>query len=325
LKVIFFGSSEFSVPFLKAIHNSQHDITLVVTGMDKEKGRGKKVLPNPVKDAAGSLNLPLLAVDNLNDSIIEIIEKKEFDFFVLVSFGKILPEKLLNTAGGNTINLHPSILPKHRGPSPIINTLIEGDKKTGISIIKMTEEIDAGDIYIVSEFAVKEDDNKDSLEEKIICVGVPLLLSVLDLIEADKITVFHQGKENTSYTRLFSKKDLKIDWNRAAVEINNRIRAFSSNPGCFTYWKERNIKILKASVYKNERIFQLLKDEYKNGTVICADKSGLFIKCGAKEKNNKFLDGEIIKIETLKPQGKNTMSFLDFINGYRIKPGDLFE
>ena len=325
MKIIFFGSSEFSIPFLKAVHESRHNIVLIVTGIEKQKGRGKKILPNPVKESAELLGLPVLEVDDFNDEIVEIIEKKSFDCSVLVSFGKILPEKLINIPDRKTINLHPSYLPKYRGPSPIISALLEGDAKTGISLIKMTEEIDAGDAYLISEFAIADDDNRDSLEEKIAKIGAPLLVSIMDLIEENKIAAFPQGNNNISYTKIFSKNDLKVDWNRSAVEIRNKIRAFSSKPGCFTNWKEKKIKILKTSICNDEKLKKLLKDEYRNGTVICADKNGLFIKCGAKEKYNKFLSGEIIKIETLKPQNKNNMSFLDFINGYRIKPGDFFE
>jgi len=325
LKVIFFGSSEFSVPFLNAIYNSHHNVELVITGSDKKKGRGKKTLPNPVKESAKSLNLYFLEVDDFSNEIIENISNREFDCFILVSFGKILPEKLLSISKGKTVNFHPSILPKHRGPSPIISALIEGDAKTGISIIKMTEDVDDGDIYLIAEFAVSEEDNKDSVEEKITRIGTPLLIKVMDLIEENKITVYPQGKENISYTRLFLKKDLRIDWNDSAVKIRNKIRAFSSNPGCFTYWREKNIKILKANICRDEEIFSFSRDEYRNGTVIYAGRSGLFIKCGAKEKNKRFLNGEIIKVVTLKPQDKNFMSFLDFINGYKVKSGEIFK
>ena len=325
MKAIFFGSSEFSVPFLCAIHNSIHNISLVVTGTDKEQGRGKRVLPNPVKECAESLNLCYLEVDDLNDRVIENIAKKEFDCFVIVSFRKILPEKLLNIAKEKTINLHPSILPKYRGSSPIINALINGDTRTGISIIRITREIDAGDVYLMTEFAIAEDDNKDALEEKIISIGIPLLIKVMDLIETGKITVFPQSKKNISYTGLFSKDELKIDWNRSADEIKNKVRAFSSSPGCFTNWKGKNIKVLNTSVCKDTKFSEFLKNKIRNGTIICAERSGLFVKCGKKGKNNKHLIGTVVKIETLKPQGKNVMTFIDFINGYRIKPGDLFE
>jgi methionyl-tRNA formyltransferase len=315
LKILFFGSSDFSVPFLREFKNSKHIISLVITGIDKIRGRGKKSLPNPVKEAAVNSGYNFLEIESFSGKIIGAILKFNFDCIVLISFGKILPKQLLNSLPGSCINVHPSLLPKYRGPSPIISTLLNGDKKTGISIIKMTEKVDEGDIFLQSEFAVSDDDNKDLLEEKLIKIGVPLLFSVLDLIEDGKIETFPQNNKLAMYTNLFHKDDLKINWNLNAEKIINKVRAFSTSPGSYTNWRGKNIKIIKAK--KIENLNYKIFPGNTNGEIISASKKdGLLVRCNKKE---------IIKIELLKPQDKNIMYAVDFINGYPVKIGDIFE
>jgi methionyl-tRNA formyltransferase len=314
LKILFFGSSDFSVPFLREFKNSKHIVSLVITGIDKIRGRGKKSLPNPVKETAVSSGYNFLEIESFSDRIISAILKFNFDCIVLISFGKILPKQLLNLLPGSCINVHPSLLPKYRGPSPIISTLLNGDKKTGISIIKMTEKVDEGDIFLQSEFAVSDDDNKDLLEEKLVKIGVPLLFSVLDLIEDGKMETFSQDNKLAIYTNLFNKDDLKINWNLSAEKIINKVRAFSASPGSYTNWRGKNIKIIKAKKIENLN-FKIFPGN-TNGEIISAGKKdGLLVKCNKKE---------IIKIELLKPQDKNIMHAVDFINGYPVKIGDIF-
>jgi methionyl-tRNA formyltransferase len=278
LKILFFGSSDFSVPFLREFKNSKHIISLVITGIDKIRGRGKKSLPNPVKEAAVNSGYNFLEIESFSDRIIGAILKFNFDCIVLISFGKILPKQLLNSLPGSCINVHPSLLPKYRGPSPIISTLLNGDKKTGISIIKMTEKVDEGDIFLQSEFAVSDDDNKDLLEEKLIKIGVPLLFSVLDLIEDGKIETFPQNNKSAIYTNLFNKDDLKINWNLNAEKIINKVRAFSTSPGSYTNWRGKNIKIIKAKKIGNLN-YKIFPDK-TNGEIISASKKdGLLVRC----------------------------------------------
>lgn len=322
MEILFFGSTEFSVPFLKELYNSKHNISMVVTTPDKKRGRGKKLLSNPVKNSAFQMGIDFIQCESLDDRVIERILEKRFNCIIVVSFGMIIPKIFIDMLPGRCINVHPSILPKYRGPSPITGVLLNGEEKTGVSIIKMTERLDAGDIYAQNIFGVNSNDNKDVLEEKLIEFGKPLLITTLSLIEKEILMPIPQDESSASYTSMVTKKDLKIDWNDSAVKTVNRIRAFSTKPGCYSLWLGKVIKILKASILVNEDKKRLLKslktnlEEY-NGTVLKADsKEGLLIGC---RKN------DILKIELLKPQGKNLMTALDFINGYPVKAGNKFE
>jgi methionyl-tRNA formyltransferase len=165
-----------------------------------------------------------------------------------------------------------------------------------------------------NEIKISKDDNRDILKQKIIDAGIPILLGLLDSLEKDEALIYPQSSDGVSYTRTFDREDLKIKWNHSVIEIHNRVRAFSRYPGCFSCWKGKYIKILKTRIPEN---YEQLKDlKIKAGKVILSDKKGLFVICG---------DRKPISIIDLKPPGKNIMSYIDFINGYKIKPGDIFE
>ena len=320
MKILFFGSSEFSVPFLEEIDRSRHNITSVITTVDKQAGRGKKVTSNIVKDKAIGLSIDYIQIENLDNDFIDKFLKIEFDCVVVVSFGMILPERIFKLAPVKWLNVHPSLLPKYRGPAPIISTLLNGDKIGGVSINEVVYEVDAGHIYAQVQFKVEEDDNRDSLESKSIKFGKGLLTEVLDLIEEVNLKPYPQDEGKIIYTNKITKEDLKINWNSSAEKIINKIRAFSSSPGAYCFWKGARIKILKASVLsvsESSKFIDIINANKKNGLVLKADKkSGILINC---------IGREIIEVETLQPQGKKAMSGSDFINGYRLKVGENFE
>ena len=322
MKILFFGSSEISVPFLEEIYKSRHSITSVVTTIDKPAGRGRRTTLNIVKKKAIELGIDFIQIEKFEDNFFDNFVKLEFDVAVVVSFGKILPERIFKLTTVRWLNVHPSLLPRYRGPTPIISALLNGDKVGGVSIIEVVYEVDAGKIYAQIKFGVEQDDNKDSLEQKSIKFGKPLLMAVLDLIENENLKPYPQDEENVVYSYKIAKEDLKINWDSSAVEIVNKIRAFSSNPGAYCLWKGLRIKILKASVLSgaasNAHLDKLkVEGNEKNGLVVEADKkTGILVSCN---KN------EIVKIERLKPQGGKVMSAADFINGYRLEAGENFD
>ncbi|MCE5330240.1 methionyl-tRNA formyltransferase [bacterium] len=318
MKVIFFGSSEFSVAFLEAVFKSDHEITAVVTNADKESGRGKRLLPNPVKLKALQLNLKTIEIKKMDEDICRKLLNLTFDCLVVVSFGHIIPEKIIHLSDNRAINVHPSLLPKYRGPSPVTSALINGDNETGVTIMRINENLDMGDIFAQVKFKISISDNKDRLESKLTQIGAPLLVGVLNLIGLNMIESFPQTGE-PSYTKIFNSSDMKIDWSLKSAEILNRIRAFSYEPGAFTIFNNHRIKILDAIEYdcKDEDTIRLISDKnYDGGAVIKADKnSGLVVKCK---------DEKALKIIELKVEGKSRISSHDFLNGYKIKPGDYF-
>ena len=312
MKILFFGSSRFSVPFLEKLYKSEHKITAVITNIDKETGRGKKILPNPVKIKAEELCLKYFEIKKMDDEIYNKLSGLNFGAIVIVSFGHIIPQKIIDLSNDKAINVHPSLLPKYRGPSPLTAALINGDTETGVSIMKIDGSLDTGNIFAQDSFEIGINDNKKILENKIIEIGAPLLISSLDLIEKSLISSIPQiGK--ISYTEVFKKEDFKIDWSKSSSIIRNRIRAFSPDPGAFTFLNRLRIKILNAAEYGyfNEDLAKImLCDEYQPGTVICADKiNGLIIKCGSNEA---------VRILELKTEGKKTISSFDFLNGHKL-------
>ena len=315
MKVLFFGSSDFSVPFLDTIHKSRHSIILAVTNPDAKTGRGKIIAPNPVKLQSLKLGIKYYELEKFDDFSIDFIKSGAFDIIVSVSYGKIIPLQLLGISGIKTVNVHPSILPKYRGPSPIATALLNGEKITGISLIKINKTLDTGDIYELKKIPVPDQENYSTLEAKIINTATLMLAEFLDRAENNNLSFFPQSGSGVSYTRIFTKKDTIIDWNENGQNIFNRIRAFANKPGAMSLFKGRTVKILEAKIQDaglagKARI-------YSPGEVAFAEKTGLIIKCGKKDR-------DFISIGLIQPQGKKIMSFRDFINGYRVKTGDLF-
>ena len=290
----------------------------VVTNEDKITGRGKKLIPNPVKIFAQDKKIKIIEVLRIDDSVFEKLKTITFECFVIVSFGHIIPKKIIELAGDNIINVHPSLLPEYRGPSPVTTALLEGRQKTGISIMRINESLDEGPVYAQTLFRIDDCDNKDILEKKLIKFGAPLLNSVIELISIKLIKTFSQtGKP--SYTRLFKKDDFVIDWSANSQAIINKIRAFSPEPGAQTGFRDKKIKILCASPVSGQDSFSEEKKQDitpRKGKIITADKAGgVIVLCG----NN-----EAVKLLELKPEGKNKISGHDFINGYRVRPGEYF-
>jgi len=323
LNVIFFGSSELSALFLEGLYKSNHRVSLVITKTDKQAGRGRRVTPNIVKNKVVELGINSMQISEFNDTFYDDFKKFEFDVAIVVSFGEIIPEKILNMKEARWVNIHPSLLPKYRGPTPIISALLNGEKLGGVSIIKVTPEVDKGDIYAQVKFVIDEDGNRDDYQGKVVKFGIPILLNVLDMVESGKIEAYPQGDENVSYTHKIKSEDLRINWEDSAVKIRNKIRAFSLEPGAYFFWKGRRIKVFKAHApgeFERIEFFSGSKvdgNSFKNGSVIKADKeSGIVVRCN---------EGEIIKIELLKPQDRKMMTARDFINGYRLTAGESFE
>jgi len=322
LKILFFGSSEISVPFLEEIYKSRHSITSVVTTADKPAGRGRRTTPNIVKKRAVELGIDFIQIENFDHSFFDKLAEIEFDKVVVASFGKILPGKIFKLAAAGWLNVHPSLLPRYRGPTPIISALLNGDKVGGVSIIEVVPQVDAGGIYAQVKFRLEEDDNKESLEQKLIKFGKPLLMTLLDLMENKSIKPYPQDEENVVYSHKIKKEDLKINWGSSAVKIINKVRAFSPDPCAYCLRKDSRIKIIKAGVpdrtVSNAYLGKLKFDGNKeNGLVLEADKkTGILIKCN---KN------EMVKIELLQPQDRKVISAADFINGYRLEAGENFE
>ncbi len=299
------GTPFFSLPFLQALHR-EHELLTVVTQPDKPRGRGLKLKPSPVKELAEKMNLKVLTPQKLDEKLKQVLMGLNPEAIVVVAYGKILPNWLLNLPPKGCINVHPSLLPKFRGAAPIQRVIIQGERVTGVSIIKLSEEMDAGDIYASLEVAIEEDDDYGSLEKKLAAAGSNLLLEVLRKLEDGMIKPVPQDHSKATYAPKIEKEKTFIVWKENADKIRNLIRALSPKPGAKTFFKGKEVKILRASL---EEI------QGRPGEVIFAHpKRGLIVSTGKGS----------LKIERLKPEGKGEMSGEEFVRGYHIEEGEFF-
>ncbi len=298
MKIVFFGSDSFSLPFLEHLYEKNFEISLVITTPDKPKGRGLKLEETPTKTFAKRFNLNFIEVDKFKN-FIEKIENSKGDIGVVVSFGKIIPENVLSIFPKGVINVHPSLLPKYRGPNPIRWQILNGERESGITIIKLTKEIDAGPILIQKKIEIDENDNYTKLFKKLIDCGKEILIEAIELIKLGKERFFEQSGVAT-YAPKFEDDFEKIDFNLNGDYLRRKILSLSLEPGAYAFFREKRIKILDASI---------LKESYKGeaGEIVFVDKNSFGIKT-----LDYILIPKLVKVE-----GKKEMSVKEFINGYK--------
>jgi methionyl-tRNA formyltransferase len=261
-RMIFLGTPDFSVPTLKALHESQYEVLAVVTQPDRPKGRGRRLVPTPVKEVAGSLGYPVLQPLKIKESwFIEKIIALDPDVFVVVAYGRILPGSFLSIPRFGAINIHPSLLPRYRGPAPVQWAIINGDQETGVSTMWMDEGMDTGDILLTSKVAIKPDDTSGSLQCRLAEVGAQLLIETLTRLKSGNLVGQPQDKLGASYAPLLKKEDGRIDWTRDAKSLDALVRGMNPWPGAFTLLSGKRLKVLKAK-HLEERVKE------KPGTVL---------------------------------------------------------
>lgn len=311
MRVVFWGTPDFAVESLKALINSKHKVVAVITQPDKPKGRGKKVQPPPVKKVSQEYGIPVLQPEKVKNNK-ELLEKlKEFnpDIFVVVAYGKILPKEIIELPKYKTINVHASLLPEFRGAAPIHRVIMEGKQKTGVCIMEITEELDAGDIYACRELPITDEDDIVSIHDKLAKLGAELLIEVLDKIEKGEIQKRPQEHEKATYAKPIKKEEGKIDWNKSAREIFNQVRALKVWPKAFTTFRDKEIKILETEIVDEEskgnpgEIVEIQKDR---GFVVQTGRGKLLIKK--------------LQFPSSKP-----ISASDAVKGYHIEVGERFQ
>src|SRR5436190_14717716 len=247
-RVVFMGTPDFAVPSLRALASGPYMITLV-TQPDRPAGRGGKLTPPPVKVAAEELGLPIMQPPTLRDpGFRERLEELRPEVTVLVAYGEYLAPSLLDLPRRGSINLHPSLLPRWRGSTPIQSAILAGDTVTVVSIIRMDKGLDTGDILAQNSVPIEPDETYPHLSTRLAEVGAALLAETLPLWLRDEITPVPQDEERATLTHNLRKEDGLIDWKLPAEEITRRVRALQPWPGTFTYWQGRLLKVLDAHV-----------------------------------------------------------------------------
>ncbi|MGK9368935.1 methionyl-tRNA formyltransferase [Melioribacter sp. Ez-97] len=299
MDLVFMGTPDFAVPSLERLIASEHNVKLVVTAPDKERGRGRKITPTPVKEVALRNNLKVVTPSDLtDDSFINLLKEINADLFVVVAF-RILPAKVFTIPPAGTINLHGSLLPKYRGAAPIQWALINGDKETGLTTFFIDEKVDTGNIILQQKIKIEDDDDYGSLYDKMKTEGAELLLKTVDLIESGNYTLQKQDPAQVTMAPKITKELCRIDWNLPAKKIHNLIRGLSPHPGAFFVHNDKTYKVYKSAVVKEPALIP---------SEIHQTKKEIFIGTG---------EGTL-QILQIKPEGRKTMTSEEFLRGYSL-------
>lgn len=309
MKIIFFGTEGVAEECLKQV-TSEFKVVLVVTAPDRPVGRKKVLSPSAVAEIAGKLGLPAYKPASLKlPEVEEILRSAKADCFVTAVFGKIIPQNILEIPPLGNINVHPSLLPKYRGPSPIRTALLNGDLVTGVSIMKMDAQVDHGPVLGVSELAIEKSDTNITLTEKLGKLAGPLLVETLRLVEANSAVETEQDHSKATFTHFFTKQDGKVNWQKTADEIYNQWRACQEWPGIFTTWESKLIKVVSCMPVSGSSQLEV------------SDKSGLVLEGGVVAcGGNTFL-----QIQKLQLQGKQAVDIQDFLHGHKDFVGATLE
>lgn len=301
MRLIFFGTSEFALPSLKALIDSHHKIEMVITQPDRPKGRGLKVEPPAIKSLAQESDLRIEQPQRAGSrETRELIEHVTPDLMIVVAYGQILSKTLLSIPLYGGVNVHGSLLPEYRGASPISWAIIEGETKTGITTIQMDEGMDTGDIILQREMDILDDDTAGSLSLRLAQSGANVLMETLSLFEEGKVVRFKQNKELASYTRLLKKEDGLIDWKLTADRIVRLVRGLDPWPGAYSYLNGRRIRLWRAHSIT-------LPASGEPGQVMgISQKDGLMVMAG---------EGSSIGITLIQPESKPKMSTREYICG----------
>lgn len=297
-KIVFFGTEEFSAVSLRALLDAQIEIAAVVTKPDSAKGRSKELLPSPVKTTALAANIPVWQPEKVAD-ISENIQKLGDTAGILVSYGKLIPDEILSLFTPGIINIHPSLLPKYRGPSPIESAILNGDSETGVSIMKLTAEMDAGPVYSQVVLPLTSTEYVDELYKTLAQKGAEQLINELSSILDGSLQPTEQNDDDASYTQLLKKENGVIDWQKPAVQIEREIRAYHNWPKSRATLGETELIITSANVMDGDKT---------PGTIEVVDNE-LHLYCG----------GGHLNIQKLQPLGKKEMPVQAFLAGYKNK------
>lgn len=299
MKVVFFGTPDFSVGCLSRL-NEEHQIVAVVTQPDRAGNRGKVTFP-PVKEEALRLGLPVMQFEKVRDQV-NLILDLHADIGVTAAYGQILPQALLDAFPKGIINVHASLLPKYRGSSPIHWAIVNGERETGITIMQTAIGVDCGDILGVTKVKIEDDDTAETLFDKLSRVAPDILIETMQKIERGQITPLKQVEQLATHFPMLSKEMGKIDWTMSAEQIRNRIRGFYPWPCAWTTLDGRVCKIISA---------QVLEGRGAAGSVIRADKQGLTIACGK----------DALLLTRICVQGNKAMSSADYLRGHAVEVG----
>ena len=303
MRIIFMGTPEFAVPTLKALIDSEDEIIAVVSQPDRHRGRGRKLAPTPTKLTAEEHDIPVLQPPKVKtEEFLDELRELNPDVIVVAAYGKILPGELLEIPPHGCLNVHPSMLPKYRGASPINGALVSGDKVTGVTIMQLDEGMDTGDILLQREVPIEHDDTGVTLSKRLSALGAELMIETIKLLKDGALKPVKQDDALATHTQMLKKEDGLIDWNKSAPEIRNLIRGMLPWPGAYTYLGDKMLKIYSAEAAHMGGA---------PGEVLGSSKEVLEVACG---------EGSLIVTE-LQIEGGKRLDAKSFLTGRNIEPG----
>jgi methionyl-tRNA formyltransferase len=301
IKIVIAGASAFSVPTVKRLNDLDYQIVAVVTQPDRAAGRGLKQTKNPVKLFAEKAGLMLLDFESLDgENVFETIKKLSPDLLITIAYGGLIPQKILDIPRCESINIHPSLLPLWRGASPIQSAILNGDAKTGISLIRMTPELDAGPVFAVTETPIDPEENALTLSNRLAKMSVMLITDKIEDIVKKNIFPNEQQHHKATYAPKLTKKDAIINWTRPASEILKKIKAFNPWPIAHTILEQKNFRIWDAKPSKQKNYTS------RSGSIIKTTSNEILVTTG---------DG-MLSLISVQLEGRKKMPALDFFKGF---------
>ncbi len=309
MKILFMGTPDFAVSSLKSIVEAGHTITSVITQPDKPKGRGHKMAHPPVYDYAQTLGFTIHQPETLkNNAIHEILSKEQPELIVVVAYGKILPEYVLDFPKYGCVNVHASLLPQYRGAAPIQRCIINGESITGVTTMYMAKGLDTGDMIEKVVVPIEINDNFETLHDKLADAGGKIIISTIDAIENGTAKREIQNDELSTYAEMITKETARIDWSKNAKDIYNQIRGLYPVPKAFSVLGDSQIKITSGR-------YTECNSTSECGTVIEVGSDYIRVKCA---------DNSALDILEIQPAGKRVMTVCDYLKGNHIDIGTKF-
>jgi len=312
MKLVFFGTPDFAVPTLDALHDSSHEILGVVTSPDKKSGRGLKVKSAAIKKSAEKYSLPIYQPESTGSKQLHSILKQiNPDIYVVVAY-KILPESILNIPPRGAVNLHASLLPKYRGAAPVNHAILNGETETGLTTFLIQKKVDTGDLLLQQSLPIDNSVTTGEALSKLSFLGADLVIKTLDALAQNKIKPIKQDGDKATFAPKISVQDCKINWSNPALMIHNQIRAFSPKPGAFTFYKNKRVKLFGSKVLQNLHNARLLPGEIEHTNSFFS-----FLKIGT---------GTVpIQITIIQIEGKKKLPVDQFILGFPKITGGIFD
>jgi methionyl-tRNA formyltransferase len=307
-RIVFFGTPSFALPTLRGLLEGPDEVVGVITQPDREKGRGRRIVISPIKELALQHGLPVLQPEKVKEEAFqEALSGLQPDLFVVVAYGQILPNPVLNIPKYGAVNVHASLLPRYRGAAPIAWAILRGEEGTGVTTMVMDEGMDTGDILLQTEVPIGDEETCENLHDRLGSLGAQLLLKTLEKMKAGDIRAIPQDHSKATYAPPLKKENGHIDWRKGAAEIDRQVRAFNPWPGAFTKWGDRLLKIYRGEI--RERT-----PAGKPGAVVWVGSDFIEVEAG----KDSYL------IEEIQLEGRKKMTIREFLSGHSISAGTVF-